>query len=136
MTGTYNSSFQDWFKKAQEDYLSAKVILKGKEGSPATVCFLSQQMAEKYLKGLLVFHQKSFPKVHDLLELETLLLPDEPTLKGCEAEIDFLNRYYIETRYPGDYPEFFWEEAEKAFVAASCIKSFAEEKINPFSFGI
>jgi len=45
----------EWFLKARDDELSAKDILTDREGAASTVCFLSQQMAEKYLKGYLVF---------------------------------------------------------------------------------
>ncbi len=31
-----------WLNKIQDDELSAKSILKHKDGSPSTVCFLSQ----------------------------------------------------------------------------------------------
>ena len=108
------NNYWEWFEKAKEDELSAKVILK-ERGAPSTVCFLSQQMAEKYLKGLIVFHQRSFPKIHDLLELETLLLKIFPGIREIHEDLKFLNRYYIETRYPGDYPEFSWQEAKKPF---------------------
>ncbi len=48
----------EWIKRANEDELSANVILKEEGGAPNTVCFLSQQMAEKYLKAFLIFHKK------------------------------------------------------------------------------
>lgn len=59
----------EWFSKATDDELSAKDILTNKEGAASTVCFLSQQMAEKYLKGYLIFQGKEFPKIHDLAKL-------------------------------------------------------------------
>lgn len=37
------------------------------------VCFLAQQSAEKYLKGLLCEDGISFPKRHDLIKLSALL---------------------------------------------------------------
>ena len=120
--------YHEWFKKAAEDELSAKAVLKN--GAPSTGCFLSQQMAEKYLKGLLVFHKKDFPKVHDLLDLETLLLHIVPEIKELHADLKLLNRYYIETRYPGDYPEFTLDECEKAQRAALRIKEFMLTKIS------
>lgn len=45
----------DWFKKAQDDELSCEDILDDRRGAPSTVCFLSQQLAEKRLKGYLVY---------------------------------------------------------------------------------
>ena len=112
-----------WFKKADEDELSIKAILKG-EGSPSTAAFLSQQMAEKYLKGLLVFYQKSYIKVHDLISLETLLLDGNKEINQLHDQLQKLNRYYIEKRYPGDYTEISLQEAEEAYQAAKEVKSF------------
>ena len=43
-------NYASWFSKADEDELSVRAVLK--EGAPSTACFLSQQIAEKYLKGV------------------------------------------------------------------------------------
>jgi hypothetical protein len=48
-------------------------------------------MAEKYLKS---FYDKNFPKVHDLMELETLLLEKVPKINILHEDLKFLNRYY------------------------------------------
>ncbi len=63
MHGDSAKNYVKWFEKAEEDELSGRAVLK--EGAPSTGCFLAQQMAEKYMKGLLVFHHKDFLKVHD-----------------------------------------------------------------------
>lgn len=116
-----SSQYEQWLIKAGEDELSIQAILKG-EGAPSTACFLAQQMAEKYLKGLLAFLNIPFRKVHDLLELETLLVDTDPNSATVHDDLTFLNRYYIETRYPGDFPEFTSEEAHEAFAAALRVK--------------
>lgn len=113
----------EWFAKAGEDELSIDAIFKA-GGSPSTACFLAQQMAEKYLKGLTVHHKVPFKKVHDLLELETILMNCEPDINQIHNDLVLLNRFYIETRYPGDYPEFNFDEAHKAFDAALRVKNF------------
>lgn len=118
---------QEWFKKAEEDLISNQAVLK--EGSPSTACFLSQQIAEKYLKGLLIFHNIEFPKVHDLLELEGLLLSVEPKIENYKKDLDLLSTYYFETRYPGEYPEFTLQESIAAFEAANKIKEFVLERV-------
>lgn len=120
-------SYLEWFKKAKEDELSAMIIIR-EGGAPSTACFLAQQIAEKYLKGLLVFYNKKFPKIHDLFELETLLLKITPEIKEVQQDLEFLNRYYIETRYPGDYPQFSLKEAKEAFEKALKIKEFVLKK--------
>lgn len=122
------NNYAEWLKKAEEDEQSIKAILK-ENGAPSTACFLSQQMAEKYLKALLLFHNKNFPKIHDLLELETLLLDKYPQIQIIHKQLEILNRYYIETRYPGDYPDFTFTEAQKAFEAAAQVKKIALEKL-------
>ena len=115
--------YLEWIKKAEEDELSIRAILKG-GGAPSTACFLSQQAAEKYLKCLLSFHRKPFPKTHDLLDLASLLMPHEPNLSGIRKDLNLLNRYYIETRYPGDFPDFTPQECREAFESALRVKEF------------
>jgi HEPN domain-containing protein len=128
MKGEINANYLEWFKKADEDEFAGNAILKEKKFA-APACFHFQQMAEKYLKGLLIFNQKPFPKVHDLLELETLLLEFEVNIKELHEDLKILNSYYIETRYPGDYPEFTIQECEDAQRAAANVKEFVLHKI-------
>lgn len=122
MPGNAPTLAKEWFRKAEDDLLSVRAILK--EGAPSTACFLSQQVAEKYLKGLLVFLNAPFPKVHDLLQLETLLASLSHDIRSIHNDLLLLNRYYIETRYPGDYPAFTIEEARAAFDAALRVRDF------------
>lgn len=119
---------QEWLDKAYDDELNAKSILTHKDGTPGAVCFLSQQMAEKLLKGLLVFHEREFPKMHDLLLISKLTLDMEPEIITFINDLKVINHYYIETRYPGDYPEFSWQDAEKAFSIAKKLKEFVNER--------
>lgn len=128
MVSKNQPNFREWWEKAAEDELSIQAILK-ENGAPSTACFLTQQMAEKYLKGLLVFHRQPFHKVHDLLELESLLLDKEATIKAIHNDLQHLNRYYIETRYPGDFPEFTLREAQEAFAAAKHIRDHCLETV-------
>lgn len=121
-------NWREWWQKAAEDELSIQAILK-ENGAPSTACFLAQQMAEKYLKGLLVFHQQPFRKIHDLLKLESLLLDKETAIKAIHNDLQRLNRYYIETRYPGDFPAFTLSEAQDAFVAAKRIEDHCLETV-------
>lgn len=118
MSGDAGARAGEWFHKAEDDVMS--VLKEG--GAPSTACFLAQQIAEKYLKGMLVYQGKSFPKVHDLLELETNILERAPDIKMLHDDLAMLNRYYIETRYPGSYPEFHMDEAKAAFNSALKVK--------------
>jgi len=120
--------YQEWLNKVKEDEDTGKKILEGR-GFPAPACFHFQQMAEKSLKALLIFYNVEFPKIHDLIVLAMLFEPILPEIKEYKTELNFLNNYYIETRYPGDYPEFTLKEAQEAFEAAVKIKEFVLEKI-------
>lgn len=124
-----NKLVQEWLKKAEDDELNARSILTHKDGTPGAVCFLSQQCVEKNLKSLLVYQKIHFPKVHDLTALEGLLLEIYPEINVFEDNLKDLSRYYIETRYPGDYPEFSWSDAEEAFAIAKRVKEFVATKI-------
>lgn len=119
----------EWIDKAEDDELSIKAILK-ERGAPSTVCFLSQQMGEKYLKAFLVFNQKSFPKIHHLDRLLELCIEIDGNFKELKEEIILLSDYYIETRYPGGWTEMWsWKEAREAFDGALRIKKFVLDKI-------
>ena len=74
-----------WVRKAEEDWDVAR-----REGAldvppKDVVCFHCQQCAEKYLKGLLEEIGLSIPKIHDLDQLWSIVLPHEGALKGLRA---------------------------------------------------
>lgn len=97
--------YQKWIDKAQEDELAGKEILNnGHLSAPA--CFHFQQMIEKLLKAFLVFNDKEFLKTHDLIALASLIEIIAPDIANYKTELKTLGRYYVETRYPGDFPEF------------------------------
>ncbi len=120
---------KEWFDKAKDDELSIEAILKEK-GAPSTVCFLSQQIGEKYLKAFLVFNRKTFPKIHHLDRLLELCIGINSDFQELKADVILLSDYYIETRYPGGLTEkWSWKEAREAFDGALRIKKFVLDKI-------
>lgn len=119
----------DWLEKGGDDLSSAEVLLKERV-SPNPVCFHAQQAAEKYLKGFLAHHEKHVRKVHDLDVLLDPCVQTDPSFEELKAEVAFLNQFYVETRYPGDFPQFTFSDARKALESAKKIKEFVLEKIN------
>ena len=120
----------EWFEKAKDDERAIKNLLKEK-GPFSIICFLSQQMAEKYLKGYLVFKKRPVKKVHDLREILGRCHEIDKDFEKLSDSCSFLNRYYITTRYPGDFFEgISEEEAEKAYQKAKEIKQFILEKLS------
>ena len=118
----------DWFERADEDLKVAEILMK-ETGNPNPVCFHSQQAAEKYLKGFLAYHEKHIRKVHDLKALLAFCIQIDSSFEALDTPAAFLDQFYIETRYPGDIPEFTLTEARKAYEAAKFVKEFILGKI-------
>ncbi|MBU4579592.1 HEPN domain-containing protein [Patescibacteria group bacterium] len=115
---------EEWFRKAKDDYKSAEVVLE-EGGYYGTTCFLSQQIAEKYLKGFLVSRGKRFQKIHDLIKLLNECKEIDKSFNELEDECILLNEYYIETRYPVDAPiDYSKTEAKFALTASEKIMNF------------
>lgn len=113
---------RQWVEKAEHDLKTAEHTLTLPKECPFdTVCFHAQQCAEKYLKGLLTFRSVDFPKTHDLVIL--LNFSGGPAALGIDIlDVEPLNRYPVEARYPGDWESFTREEAEEAVELARKIR--------------
>jgi HEPN domain-containing protein len=117
----------DWMKKAEHDLKSAKIIFSSGEEIYDSVCFHSQQLAEKALKALFTARNIEFPKTHNLLLLSNLLL-DADVLKLNE-DLESLTKYAVESRYPGDYVEPEHEEAQIALDTATEVYNLVKQKL-------
>lgn len=120
---------EEWLKRAADDELSTAAIIDDESGAPSTACFLSQQMAEKYLKAYLVAKKGEFPKIHFLDKLLDLCSQIDPIFKELTDDAVFLDEYYTGARYPGKMPDFTFKEARQAFETAKRIKKFVLQKI-------
>jgi HEPN domain-containing protein len=65
-------------------------------------CFQCQQSAEKYLKAMVQELGLAVTRTHNLVELLKLLVPHDTSLKSLERGLDFLTRFAVEFRYPGE----------------------------------
>lgn len=103
---------RQWVEKAEHDFTTAEYMLTLSKDCPFdAVCFHAQQCAEKYLKGFLALRSIDFPKTHDLVIL--LNLAKEAETLGVELlDVEPLNRYPVEARYPGEWEPFTRQEAE------------------------
>ncbi len=112
-----------WVAKADNDFRNAEYVLTLKENCPFdTVSYHCQQCVEKYLKALLIFRGIDFPRTHDLVVLFNLLREVE-TLTVQVQDVQPLNRYSIESRYPGDWEPIDESEVRSAFEMAKNIRS-------------
>lgn len=123
------ATVQRWVEKAENDLFAAAGLLKlDQKRSLDTACFHAQQCVEKYLKGLLIWRGKSFPRTHDLTALMELLPPaDRPDLSADEQ--DRMTRYVTITRYPGDYDPPMLSEARNAVKIARRIRRQVRKRL-------
>ncbi len=112
----------EWVGKAEEDYAAARHLSrKRKSPVPGIVCFHCQQRAEKYLKALLVEVGIRFPKTHDLLALLKLLTTAAPFLAAYRDQLELLNDYAVEFRYPSEAATD--EDATTALVSCRAVRA-------------
>jgi HEPN domain-containing protein len=120
-----------WIGKADNDLKNAEHTLILEDDCPFdTVCFHAQQCAEKYLKALLVSQSLDFPKTHDLRVLIQLVL-SKLSLTLDMAELLKLNRYSIESRYPGDWDPIARFDAEEAVAIAQRVRETVRNFLLP-----
>jgi HEPN domain-containing protein len=92
----------EWVKKAEADFVAAGRLAKSRAPLHDLVCFHAQQAAEKYLKALLEELGLTIPHTHNLVALLTSLSPHHGSLRSLRRGLDFLTRFAVDTRYPGD----------------------------------
>jgi len=125
-----NEEVKEWIIKAYEDYVTAKYLISLPEDEIITsaVCFHSQQFVEKIFKAFLVLCKIKFGRTHNLSLLKELCSQKDSSI--AELEVEDLNMYAVESRYP----EIFWipslEEARKAFEKAEHVKELMFKKLN------
>ena len=121
--------FEEWQEKAEEDFQSGNILLEH-NGAPASIAFHAHQGVEKYLKGFIVFHGKSFEKTHHLDELIAECKKIDNSFEDFIDESATLNDYYIEARYPIDIKEdISSKEAKEAIEKATAIRDFVLSKV-------
>lgn len=113
-----------WFKKAENDLITAEHTLKMINPPCDTVCFHAQQCAEKYLKGFLTFHEIDFPKTHSMEDLVLLCKGVVPSIESELGDVEVLSSYGVEVRYPDEiYYDIPKEDAQEAVDLAKKVKT-------------
>ena len=122
---------REWLEKADEDFEFAHLNLQGKKPFYAQICFHFHQAAEKYLKAYIIAHELEFVKIHDLWMLLRTCLSKDPSLEKLREACEYLNAFYVETRYPVHWPtNFSYEEAKKSLEYIEMIRSFIKAKLS------
>jgi HEPN domain-containing protein len=114
---------REWIEKADEDFGFACSVIED-SSYYAQICFHFQQAAEKYLKAFIVAYELEFRKSHELLELLGICRAQDQTFASIEDECNYLNRFYIDTRYPVHWPANY--DKEDALKAQKAAKNIAD----------
>ncbi|MBI1762993.1 MAG: HEPN domain-containing protein [Acidobacteria bacterium] len=95
-------STQEWIEKAEGDFIAAVTLLRTrKQTNYDTVCYHTQQCAEKYLKARLEEAGQPIPRTHNLYALLTLVKAFEPSWQALATDLNVLNSFAVVFRYPG-----------------------------------
>jgi len=114
-----------WLHEAQEELRVAR-YLSGAEELPArAACFHAHLAAEKALKAVVLDGGSTIPRVHDLVVLERMLPADVRSLVD-PADLDLLNPWAIEGRYPADLADVAGERINEVVQAAGRVVAAAE----------
>lgn len=112
---------KEWFVLGESDLNYAEIGLREEKIFPQ-VAFLSQQTAEKYLKGFLVLNGIEPPRIHELPKLLDECVILKPKLEKLRDACELLTGFYVETRYPSDILDYSKEELKEVFEKAKAVK--------------
>lgn len=107
---------EEWLKKADDDLEFARINLEEEKPFFAQICFHFHQAAEKYFKAYIIANDLEFRRIHDLVWLANLCRNQDLTFDSIVEYSEYLNTFYIETRYPVQWPtDFSKNEATNAY---------------------
>ena len=106
--GSDSRRYYEWLDFAMDDIRCARLLFSF-TGYERAVAFHCQQAIEKALKGYILYKRRRHVDGHSLTYLCRRAMEVNPSFRDYLDESARLNRYYIETRYPSDYPVSFRE---------------------------
>lgn len=119
---------REWLNRARSNLSRAKA--KTPDIYLEDLCFDAQQAAEKAIKAVLLKERVSFPYVHDLARLLTLLEEAGEEIPAAVRQAEDLTRYAVVTRYPGLTEPVTEAHYQQAVASAEAVVRWAEERIS------
>jgi len=93
----------EWLKYSQNDLISAKHLYEDLHPKQTEVaCYLSQQCAEKALKGYILYNDTEPPKTHNLVELCQICTNHDNSFSDILDACADLTPYGVAVRYPNE----------------------------------
>lgn len=124
-----NEVVREWLEKADEDYGFGSISIEHSDFY-SQICFHFQQAAEKYLKAFVVANKLEFRPIHNLIELLEICKQKDQSIKAIEEPCQYLNPFYIDTRYPVHWPSNYDKDtAEKAKESAGEIRRWVKNQL-------
>jgi HEPN domain-containing protein len=114
-----SEEIKEWLLIAEDDLVSAQILLSHQPPSLRVACFLCQQSIEKMLKAFLVWKNEPFEKTHNINYLLDLCKIHELEIAFLRDKAGILTSYAVEVRYPGDNVEITIDEAREALDIAN-----------------
>jgi len=120
---------KEWLKIAEEDLISAQILLNHEPPVPRTACFHCQQSIEKALKSFLTWKNEHFEKTHNIDYLLMLCKKHEFELDFLKDKAGIITSYAVDDRYPGNL-EISEEEAREALDITNNVWRFISNHIS------
>jgi HEPN domain-containing protein len=118
-----NPLTKEWVEKAEGDFNTTRRELHiTVSPNYDAVCFHAQQTAEKYLKAVLQEKGYPIPRTHILADLLGLCINLDSSFHSLHFEINTLEGYAVQIRYPGFSAD--KEEARAAFASSATIRDY------------
>jgi HEPN domain-containing protein len=94
---------KEWFQFAQNDLISARHLFEDLYPKQSAIaCYLSQQCAEKSLKGFLFYKDEEPPRIHNLVELCQISMNHDTSFANILDDCSDLTPYGVAVRYPNE----------------------------------
>lgn len=112
-----------WMEKAEEDWITANIMMKRHKVFTGVVCYHFQQCAEKYIKAIIIHKGSAFPKTHDLNALSDISEANGILIGMSAGDLETLSGYAVTARYPSADPT--QEDMKEALQIAKAIRKFS-----------
>jgi len=113
----------EWLQKAEGDFITAGRELRARKfPNYDAVCFHSQQSVEKFLKAFLQENKQTIPRTHILADLLTLCAKIDPTFYTIQQDVNVIEGYATQFRYPGNFAERI--DARQAYKIVRALRGF------------
>ena len=118
---------REWLSRAQSNL--SRAISPLADAYLEDFCFNAQQAAEKAIKAVFMAHGLTFPYIHDLGRLLTLLVQGGVRVPKYVRDADQLTRFAVDARYPGLSSPVTRRDHRRVVRIASRVLSWATQQV-------